>query len=119
MGGRNAAWQPRRARGQSNAALFSRCTDRSAGGCADKPTVATARARACDDLDCDFSLDMYQMTLCEAGEAADCVTWVGMPACLLGFRELFVQNFRSVALAPKIIPAFLSSPDGCFMIKRS
>jgi hypothetical protein len=24
------------------------------------------------------------MTLCEAGEAADCVTWVGMPACLLG-----------------------------------
>ena len=36
-----------------------------------------------------------------------------------GFRELFVQNFRSVALAPKIILAFLSSPDGCFMIKRS
>jgi hypothetical protein len=27
---------------------------------------------------------VYQMTLCEAGEAADCVTWVGMPACLLG-----------------------------------
>src|SRR6516165_954506 len=37
----------------------------------------------------------------------------------VGFRELFVQNFRSVALAPKIIPAFLSSPDGCFMRKRS
>ena len=36
-----------------------------------------------------------------------------------GFRELFVQNFCSGALAPKIIPAFSSSPDVCFVIKRS
>jgi hypothetical protein len=72
---------------------FSRCIDRSAGGCADRPTVATARARACGDLDCDFARDMYQMTLCEAGEAADCVTWVGMPACLLGTALSFFGSF--------------------------
>ena len=30
---------------------ISRCTDRSAGGCADRPTATTARARACGGLE--------------------------------------------------------------------
>jgi hypothetical protein len=46
-GGRNVAWQPSRFAGAvQRRRCFSRCTDRSVGGCADRPTVATARARA-------------------------------------------------------------------------
>jgi hypothetical protein len=47
-GGRKVAWQPSGSRGQSSRAASpgAGCTDRSAGGCADRCPLSTARARA-------------------------------------------------------------------------
>jgi len=46
------AWQPSHTREQSQRRRgISRCTDRSAGGCADRRTCSTTRVQACGGLD--------------------------------------------------------------------